>query len=324
MSELAIKIDKPGIYDIPEPTYHADPCVVPSLSGSIAVTMYQYSPRHAWLEHPRLNPDYEREEKAAFDIGSAAHQIILGKQDKIEVLDFPDWRTNAAKDARAKAYLAGKTPLLKADMAEIMEMVSAFDVQIACTDHANIFKGGKYEQTLVWTENVNGVEIWCRCMIDHLNGTPIIPDYKTDGRSANPETWSRQMFEMGYDIKAALYLRGVRKVLGIEEPRFVWVVQEKDKPYAMSLIELNYDGMVEANKKLNEAMRSWAWCMKHNIWPGYPSHVTQIGPKPWESIRLQEKLDHVQRYSGDGGMSREQLLNFWTKAQAPTKQVEGN
>lgn len=71
-------ITKTGEYHLPSADYHADPCKTPSLSASLADTILSGTPRHAWLESPRLNPDHEPVEKRAFDIGSAAHEVLLG------------------------------------------------------------------------------------------------------------------------------------------------------------------------------------------------------------------------------------------------------
>jgi hypothetical protein len=59
--------------------YHADPAPAPSLSSSIAKTILHQTPRHAWFEHPRLNPNFEPKDDSKFDLGSVAHELLLGK-----------------------------------------------------------------------------------------------------------------------------------------------------------------------------------------------------------------------------------------------------
>ena len=105
-------IDAPGIYDLTAAEYHADPCVAPSLSSGVAWELLTRSPLHAWAKHPRLNPDFEPDHSAKFDLGTAAHTLILGKGDQIHVIDAPDYRTKEAQGQRATAILDGKTPLL--------------------------------------------------------------------------------------------------------------------------------------------------------------------------------------------------------------------
>ena len=50
-------------YDMTTDEYHADPCPEPSLSASIAETIWRESPNHARNEHPRLNPNFEQTNK---------------------------------------------------------------------------------------------------------------------------------------------------------------------------------------------------------------------------------------------------------------------
>ena len=54
---------KPGIYGMSEDCYHADPADAPSLSASIAKILIAETPLHAWTAHPKLNPNFVREEK---------------------------------------------------------------------------------------------------------------------------------------------------------------------------------------------------------------------------------------------------------------------
>src|ERR1700677_1036911 len=92
-----------GIFNLSAEAYHADPCPTASLSSSIAGILLDQSPSHAWLAHPRLNPNYVRESAdSRFDLGSAAHMMLLEqREDRIVRVSADDWRTKAAKEARA-------------------------------------------------------------------------------------------------------------------------------------------------------------------------------------------------------------------------------
>jgi hypothetical protein len=103
---------RPGIHAIPAGRYHADPCSKPSLSASIAKILCEESPLHAWHRHPRLNPDFERVESATFDVGTAAHAMLLEGTDVCIAVDAPDWRTKAAKEQRDAIRQIGRIPLL--------------------------------------------------------------------------------------------------------------------------------------------------------------------------------------------------------------------
>ena len=80
---------KSGIHQgIPSATYHADCADTPSLSSSIAKLLLERPPYWAWAAHPKLNPEWKpAEPKAAFDIGSAAHALLLEEGAGIEMVD---------------------------------------------------------------------------------------------------------------------------------------------------------------------------------------------------------------------------------------------
>ena len=110
-------IKEPGVYEIPADAYHADPTIEPSLSASVANVILSHSPLHAWAKHPRLNPDFEPEEKPQFDLGSAAHNMVLRQnfwREEIAVVEAQDWKTKAAKEARETARAAGRHPVQRA------------------------------------------------------------------------------------------------------------------------------------------------------------------------------------------------------------------
>jgi len=162
---LCPTIDKPGIYDISADAYHADPVIEPSLSSSIAHVLLSSSPSHAWQEHPRLNPAFEAEDEPKFDLGTAAHGLILQGDSGVTVIEADDWRTKAAREARDAARAAGKTPLLAKHWDDVEQMADAVERQLdAFRDPPRPLSDGLPERTLVWREG----SIWCRVRLDWL------------------------------------------------------------------------------------------------------------------------------------------------------------
>lgn len=258
-----------GIYEgMAAATYHADPCPEPSLSSSIAKILCLNSALHAQYDHPRLNPAAVHEESESFDIGTASHALLLeGTDAGVVVIDAKDWRTNAAKEARDQAYVAGLTPLLTHVWAEVQTMVAATRQQLARHKDggAGMFgNAGKPEQTLIWQED----EVWCRARLDWLR-PDAIDDFKTTSASANPDTWTRTMFTAGTDIQAAWYLRGLKAITGFDAT-FRFAVQETYPPYALSVIALGPDAMFLAEKKVHFALETWREARRKNDWVGYP------------------------------------------------------
>jgi hypothetical protein len=274
-----VTLDQPGIYELPAAAYHRDPCPAPSLSSRIAKQLCLASPAHAWQSHPRLNPAAEHENGEHFDIGTAAHALLLEGTSAIAVVDAKDYRTNVAKEARDAAYAAGQTPLLAAKWADVQAMVTCARAQLA--EHkdggAAMFLDGQPEQTLIWQEG----EVWCRARLDWLRAGAI-DDYKTTPHgSANPDSWTRSLFGMGFDIQAAFYLRGLKAVTGFDAT-FRFAVQEPYAPYALSVIGLGPDALTLAEKKVIYALERWQACLDAGEWPGYPRRTCYAALPAWQ------------------------------------------
>lgn len=252
--------------------YHAD-IHGPSLSASIAHVLCTQSPLHAWTAHPRLNPDWQRVDRAHYEFGSACHAALLEGLDNapVRLVEASDWRTKAAQAVRDEARERGQIPLLEQDYSRMLDMVHAVKRQLAEHEaEPALFKDGKPEQTLIWHEPDGTM---CRARIDWLrDDLATIDDFKTTSRSANPEAWSRRIFEHGIDIQAAFYIRGAERLTGAT-PEFRLVVAETCPPYAVSVVSPGPDVLVIGQKKVDYALRVWNRCLQADSWPGYPGKV---------------------------------------------------
>lgn len=286
MTTAAPAVLTPGIYDLAPSVYHADPCPEPSLSNSIAKLICLSSPLHAKHRHPRLNPQCEPDDAEHLDIGTAAHAVLLEGEAAVTIVDAGDWRTNAAKEARDVARAAGRIPLLRRKWADVQAMVTSAREQLdRVRDGRDMFRDGKPEQTLIWQEE-NG--IWCRARLDWLR-PDAIDDFKTTGASANPDNWTRRtMFEMGFDMQCAFYLRGLKAVTGFDAT-FRFAVQETDPPYALSVITLGPDALCLAEKKILYAIEKWRDGLDGGDWPGYARRTCYATLPPWHEAWWLEK-----------------------------------
>jgi hypothetical protein len=120
-------------------------------------------------------------------------------------------------------------------------------------------------------------------------------DLKTTSRSANPDTFTRNLFSYGYDIQAWWYLRAVEAFIParLVPPFFRWVVVETSPPYAVSVIEPGPDVLTIGMKKALYARNLWRDCLQHDRWPGYPAEVVRAGLPAWEETRWLEKEEAV-------------------------------
>lgn len=295
-------ISEPGIYSISAEEYHRDCCEKPSLSATIAKMLCDDSPLHARTAHVRLNPAAPTEEEVDhLNIGTAAHALLLEGLAVAEVLDFPDWRTKAAREARDAAREAGKVPLLTKHWGAVLAMATSARAQLSRHRASDMFTDGKPEQVIVWKEG----DVWCRARLDWLHDSLLnIDDYKTTGATANPEVISRTLFQNGWDIQAAFYLRGLQAIrahtMDVAEfrnsrlPDFRFAVQETYPPYALSVVALGPDALMLAEKRVTYALDKWHECLRTDTWPGYITDVAYASlPAHLEARWLEKELEEV-------------------------------
>lgn len=272
-----------SVLDISAVAYHADLIAdEPTLNATVAKLLISHSPLHAWTAHPKLNPDYERKQDEKFDIGTAWHALLLEGRNAVDIVEADDWRTNASKELRDQIRADGKIPLLAKQWGDICAMSDALHEQLERLDvHPPVFQAGAPEQTLVWDDD----GVTCRARLDYLHADgSAVDDLKTTSRSANPETWSRSLFGMGYDVQAAFYLRGVKAVTGADA-EFRLVVAETSAPYAVSVIGLTPAALALADDKVSYALDVWKRCLAKDEWPGYPTRVCYADLPSWEEVR---------------------------------------
>ncbi len=271
----------PGIYNLSSEQYHADPCPTASLSSSIAGILLDQSPLHAYIAHPRLNPNYVREDgNSRFDLGSAAHMMLLERrEDRIVRVQADDWRTKAAKEARDAAQANGQYAVLERQYADIVAMCAAAQDYVQTTELGDILATGTPEQSVLWQEG----DLWYRCRPDMLSSDRrICLDYKST-ESAAPDAIAKQIGRMGYDLQAEFYTRGIAAVTG-QEPAFVFLFQEITAPYACSLISLANAFREVGRLKVNRALDLWTKCIKTDAWGGYSNRILYCEPRPWDLI----------------------------------------
>jgi hypothetical protein len=301
-------ITEPGVYDLSTEAYHADPCQTPSLSSSIGKLMLNKSALHAAVRHPKLAMEQIKEEKDTFDLGTAAHTMLLGKGSRFVVHDGDSWRGKidgeTSAEWKAKVRVDGMVPILASQYQRTEEMVAACREQLQFTESRGAFNfsTGKTEQALVWREQTSSGVIWCRCLIDWLpdkiEEDMISYDYKTT-EDAHPDVQEKRTYNLGYDFQAAFYRRGVKAVFGLHEARIRFINQERDTPYCISQTELTPSAMELANREVLRAMEFWAMCLAEDIWPPYPARVCYINPPAWAE---KQKLEREEREPIDKGM----------------------
>ena len=278
-------------YKVPAADYHADPCERPSLSSSVAKILLEKTPRHAWTAHPRLNPDFAPRQESKFDLGSAVHELMLGKGVGYTVINAADYKSKDAQQARQKAREAGAVPLLAEQYKQAVGIAKeAFDslaeMDVNLPDHRN-------EAVLVWEDNGT----LCRAMIDSIGrGIHQINDIKTTSAGLSDFAIAKNIVNFGYDLSAAFYIRGYetlfRELAGRIE--FRWIFVETEPPYEIRVIEADATTLEFGRRKAERAIWLWADCMETGYWPGYPRDIAKITYPSWaESAWLEREMQEA-------------------------------
>ena len=272
----------PGVYDLPEDAYHADPVPGGSLSVSGAKKLLPPS-CPAKFAYERENPPAP---SSAMELGTAAHKLVLGTGQELAVIDARDWRTNKARDAAGAARAEGKVPLLTAEHEQVQAMakaISGHPLASALLCHGDV----EPEQSMFWPDPAYG--IWRRARLDAArqpgSGRLIITDYKT-AASAEPGKFAKAVYDYRYHMQAAWYLDAAAACLGEHDAAFLFVAQEKTAPYLTGVYGLDQDSL-DLGRAMNErAMERYRDCTESGIWPGYqPDGVGYLSLPPWAYTR---------------------------------------
>jgi PDDEXK-like uncharacterized protein DUF3799 len=291
---------KPGVYrGVSEEHYRADPCPIPSLTQSLAKLIIERAPKLAWTECASLNPKFESNDDPKFDVGNAAHRLILGRGKDFEIIEFDDWRKQEAKDMRDDAAAIGKIAILSAQFEQASDMASAAFRQLRGHEDQNSFTSGSAEVMICWEED----GVWFRSLIDWLHDDlRTIDDYKSTGMSVAQHVLGYRAEAAGWHIQHAFIERGldILDPAGAGRRLFRNIAQETDKPHLLNVMRMDEHWMTMGRKKVQTAVDIWKHCIKTGNWPGYPKRsVTPEYPgykeKQWLERELSGEFDEANR-----------------------------
>lgn len=291
---------QPGIHFITPQRYHADPCERPSLSSGLGKIITAQSPRHAWHASHRLNDRLEPVTKKEFDVGTAAHTLVLGKGNEIAVVPSSICDKNGhATTARAKQFIAdarelGKTPLSETDYETVSAM--ALVLRDAMTEVGLEFEPDRSEITAI--AEIDGC--LCRAMMDNVPRNARLPilDYKTTAASAHPGKAAHTIDQMEYDHQWAHYTEVWHAATG-QHREFVFIFQEKIAPFEVSFCHLlasdghSEDWAKAAKERTKEARMLWQECYETGKYPGYTRRIVTLGAPAYRQQKWDQRHDLI-------------------------------
>ncbi|MBQ3988878.1 MAG: PD-(D/E)XK nuclease-like domain-containing protein [Ruminococcus sp.] len=235
----------------------------------------------------RLNPDnggtpekfkwfqeHPEPQTPALIFGAMVHKLLLEPETfeaEYAIAPNVDRRTKDGKAAYA-AFLeasAGKQEISAADFEKASQMVGK------CLSEPFVGKllQGWREDAYRWVDPVT--EELCKIRADcvtEVGEIPLIVDYKTTA-DASLEGFTRSALRYGYDFQAGMYCEGIERITG-KTPRFLFIVQEKDAPFAVNVVEADPAFILRGKDKFRELLGIYHECKQTGNWYGY------MGPEP--------------------------------------------
>lgn len=303
MPEFTGTITEQGLYpDIPEDLYHRDPVPERSLSVSSSKLLLEAGGPAKF----RYAREHGGRPSKSMDTGTRVHALVLGKgKEHLELLDFPNYTTKKAQEAKKAAVAAGKVPTLPHELAEAKEIAACV---LAHPTTGALFADGDAEISMFWRDPEFG--IWLRGRIDYLiyvDGRPTIVDFKTS-KDAGPDAWDRSVYDFGYYRQDPWYREGLAACLpaGLkcewDEINFVFAVVETAPPYLIATYYIS-DGSPgeygqptpddialgrEHNRIAREKYRD---CTESGIWPGYSEEIERLELRRYDRQRIERDIN---------------------------------
>jgi hypothetical protein len=271
-----IWLTRPGLYDIPEADYHADPVPGGSLSCSVAKKLLEKCP--AIAKYEMENPPAHKD---AWDLGSVFHGKVLGRGGVPAV--FPgSWNTNKIKAEIAEARAAGLVPLKPEALATAERMAAAV---LADPDAAPLFAEGTglAERTIVWTHERTGTPM--RSMLDWLSLAPGMPPLIVDLKSTkdvSPRGIRKDVTEYRYYQQDPFYRAAVASLgYDLADVGFVFVFVGSTPPHLVTVTVLDEEAVAEGMACNEDAVDLWVRCHETGEWPGYSEDIETISLPRW-------------------------------------------
>lgn len=265
-----------GFFEMTEDDYYAHP----ALSFSAAKKLLHPSCPAIF----RYAQDHPQPHKREFDLGHAAHKVVLGAGAELYVIDADSYRTKKAQTERDDAYDRGDIPVLPAEFDQVQAMAAAVRVHPIA---GPMFSGdGLAEQSLFWTDPETGVP--CRARLDWLSH--LVADFKTS-TSAEPGHIARKIDDFGYYMQADWYLSGaIHLDLVAPDAEFVFVFQDKNPPYLVTAVVLDDVALKIGHERNRQAREIYRDCMENGVWPGYSTAIERVSLPLWSQRRYTEEV----------------------------------
>jgi hypothetical protein len=204
-------------------------------------------------------------------------------------------RRKAAQDFKKAAEADGLCPALRSKFEEAEVMAEVIVERVK-----RILDGASYvtEVPIVWREDTPAGDIYCRGMLDiwceelATIVDPKVTDSLGNGRPG-AEKIERHAVNMGWDLQAGFYTRGVERLLPALDGRvrFGNLMVKPEAPFTSRLLWPSITAKRTAIYQARPAMLLFAKCQRDGLWPAYPEEGETLElPSFEENRRLEAEI----------------------------------
>lgn len=261
------------VNDLAEALYHAHS----ALSSTQARWFADVKQGKKSLAHVKHLLDNPRPGTTTFDVGTAAHTLILGTGRN--TIEYPTEHltpsgaisTKAATVAWAEEQRAnGLVPVSPNDAKAIRAMAESV---LAHDEARAILEANEGREVSIFADTPEGVEIRARFDIHGQIGA----DLKTT-QDASPEGFAKAVATYRYDIQAAHYMDAHWHSESTQLDAFKFIAVEKTAPYVVAVHQLPEYWLSIGRDYARQARETLAHCRQTNHWPGYEGTNTLDAP----------------------------------------------
>ncbi|GLX85092.1 hypothetical protein tloyanaT_13440 [Thalassotalea loyana] len=240
-----------------------------------------------------IDGERERTEKAIFNVGSAAHSVILEPHNferdfgvmPADLKKPTKAQLQAAKPSEATVELIKRWDAFNAEHGhktfitdeQFKAVKKMRDAVVSHPFGSRLVANGTPEISYWRRDNQTGLIVKCR--LDYQLGDLAV-DVKTC-QDSSPKAFTRHALQYGYHVQDSFY----RFVTGLKE--FAFLAVEKQAPCVVTApLLFDKDARRLGQLQFRKALNTIAECEKTGIWPGHAQGVVTMELPAYESSKL--------------------------------------
>lgn len=215
-----------------------------------------------------------RKETDALLFGSAFHCAVLEPQafeERYIAAPDCDKRTKEGKALWADCEASGKAPI----RIEMLRKIAAMKESLINSSFSAFLEDIIAEEE-IYTQLF---DVDVKCKVDFRWESGAAFDLKTT-EDASPKAFERSIATYKYHQQAAWYLDCLQAA-GHDIKRFIFLVIEKEPPFAIACYELDEEAIAVGRQLNQEAVELYKRCTLTQDWEGYSNSIVKLSLPRW-------------------------------------------